>query len=34
MVPDEERRDTLLLGAATMAIAAAVGIAFQRRNEG
>lgn len=34
MVPDEERRDTILLGAATVAIAAAVGIAFQRKNEG
>ena len=34
MVPNEEGRDTLLLGAAMVAIAAAVGIAFQRRNEG
>jgi hypothetical protein len=33
MVPNEEGRDPLLLGAATVAIAAAVGIAFQRRNE-
>jgi hypothetical protein len=34
MVPDGEGRDTLLLGGAMVAIAAAVGIAFQRRNEG
>jgi len=34
MVPNEEGRDTLLLGGAMVAIAAAVGIAFQRRNEG
>ena len=34
MVPNGEGRDTLLLGGAMVAIAAAVGIAFQRRNEG
>jgi hypothetical protein len=30
-IPDEADRDTLLLGAAALAIAAAVGIAAQRR---
>jgi hypothetical protein len=34
IVPNGEGRDTLLLGGAMVAIAAAVGIAFQRRNEG
>jgi hypothetical protein len=33
IVPNGEGRDTLLLGGAMVAIAAAVGIAFQRRNE-
>jgi hypothetical protein len=30
-IPDEADRDTLLLGAAALAVAAAVGIAAQRR---
>jgi hypothetical protein len=34
VVPNEEGRDTLLLGGAMVAIAAAVGITFQRRNQG
>jgi hypothetical protein len=32
-MPDEEGRDKLLLGAAILAVTAAVGIAYQRRNE-
>jgi hypothetical protein len=30
--PNEEARDSLLLGAAALAVAAALGIAYQRRN--
>ena len=32
-VPDQDDRDTYLLGAAALAVAAAVGIAFQRRTQ-
>ena len=32
IVPNEEARDNLLLGAAALAVAAAVGIAYQRRS--
>jgi hypothetical protein len=32
-MPDREQRDTLLLGAAALAVAAAVGIAYQRRSQ-
>jgi hypothetical protein len=31
-LPDKEDRDTYLLGAAALAVAAAVGIAYQRRS--
>ena len=31
-MPDRERRDTYLLGAAALAVAAAVGVAYQRRS--
>jgi hypothetical protein len=31
-VPDRDDRDTLLLAAAAVAVAAAVGIAYQRRD--
>jgi len=34
LIPDDKERDTLLLSAATLAIAAAVGIAYQRRAHG
>jgi hypothetical protein len=33
-VPDRDDRDTFLLAAATVAVAAAVGIAYQRRDRG
>ena len=33
-MPDREDRDKLLLGAAALAVAAAVGIAYQRRTHG
>jgi hypothetical protein len=31
-VPDQDKRDAYLLGAAALAVAAAVGIAYQRRD--
>ena len=31
-MPDREHRDTYLLGAAALAVAAAVGVAYQRRS--
>jgi hypothetical protein len=31
-VPDQDERDAYLLGAAALAVAAAVGIAYQRRD--
>jgi hypothetical protein len=32
LAPNEEARDTVLLGAAALAVAAALGIAYQRRS--
>jgi hypothetical protein len=34
LVPGQEARDQLLLGAAALAVAAAVGLSFQKRAEG